>query len=619
MPVRRIAYPGLGAVLLTGLATLSWLVIDITLVVALLVLGWEARDLRIRLGRQQQRAAAAQELLAEQGRLQAGLATELYDQSMLLGREFPAELGPLVLGNLIARGDVLDAYLLAGDGGLAALPPDLLRRLRDELRRRGYYDWALTVAERVTGTEPDRRVPAMLRGEIAVTTGTFTPVVPDSAPDGAPVPGRVLHLVGTSLPASPAGHPLRTHHLVTAQRAAGLDPRVVTHTGFAPESGPVEVLDGIAYHRPAGPAVRSVPLDEWLAVHVANVAALVRALRPAVLHAAPDFRNALTAEAIGAAYGIPVVYESHAFPEETYLSGQLQRYGWDPETHAERYGLPDFYLRRRDAEDRVRRDADRVVTPAAAMADRIAAGGVARDRIAVLPNAVDAAAFPVVTRDAALAARYGIDPEATVIGHLGSIAEYTGIDTLIGAYAAVKAAARGPVALLIVGDGPGREDLERLAAALPDTHFTGEVPHHAIVGYYSLIDIFVVPSRPAEVCHLVTPLTPYEAFATGRTVVLSDVRALAAIARESGAAELFAAGDAESLAGVLLTLLGDPRRCAELAATGAAWVRAERTWAANARLYLALYAELRAIEVPRQVTGSGKAPATERAVGRTSP
>jgi glycosyltransferase involved in cell wall biosynthesis len=145
------------------------------------------------------------------------------------------------------------------------------------------------------------------------------------------------------------------------------------------------------------------------------------------------------------------------------------------------------------------------------------------------------------------------------------------------------------------------------------------VPHEAILGYYGLIDVFVVPRRPVEVCHLVTPLKPFEAFATGCTVVLSDVRALASIAAESAAAELFAAGDPDSLAAVLLKLLADPQRRQELAETGAAWVRAERTWAANAALYQRIYAELTAVEaVPRQVTASGTARAAEPAAGNMS-
>jgi glycosyltransferase involved in cell wall biosynthesis len=238
-----------------------------------------------------------------------------------------------------------------------------------------------------------------------------------------------------------------------------------------------------------------------------------------------------------------------------------------------------------------------------------------------VPNAVDVASFPVVGRDAGLAARHGIGPGVTVVGYISSLAEYEGVDTLVAAYAEVKAAANGPVALLVVGDGPVRADLERQAAGLgvADVHFTGQVPHDAVLGYYSLIDVFVVPRRPAEVCHLVTPLKPFEAFATGRTVVLSDVRALASIAAESGAAELFAAGHSGSLARVLLGLLNDPERRQALAAAGAAWVRAERTWAANAARYRRIYDELAAIAVPRQVIASDTAPAVEPAGGRTSP
>jgi len=616
--VRRIAYGGLGVILLAGLATLSWLVIDITLIMALAVLGWDVRGLRSRLAGQHQRSVITRERQTEQHRAQAQLATELYDQALLLGREFPAELGPLVLRNLIARGDALDAYLLAVRGDLGEVPAHVRRRLRDNLQRRGYYDWALTVAERLVESDPDRRVLADLRGDVAVTSGAYPPVPAPARLDGPPVPGRVLHLVGKSLPQSQAGYTLRTHYIVTAQRDAGLDPHVATQTGFAADSGPVEVVDGISYHRSPGPSLPSIPLDAWLAAHVANVAELVRALRPAVLHAASDYLNALTAEAVGAAYGVPVVYESRGFWEETYLSRQQQRYGWDLDTHADRYGLPDFYLRRQEIEDRVRRGADRVVTLAGVMADRIAAGGVPQTRIEVVPNAVDLASFPLVTRDAERAAQHGIDRDATVVGYLGSLAEYEGIDTLISAYAQVKAVTDGPVALLVVGDGAVREDLQRQAAGLADVHFTGQVPHSAVLGYYGLIDIFVVPRRPVEVCQLVTPLKPFEAFATGRTVVLSDVRALAAIAAESGAAELFTAGDPESLAQVLLGLLRDPRRRRELAGAGATWVRAERTWAANAAIYLRIYAELRSGEVPHQVTASGTGSAAEPAAGRTS-
>jgi hypothetical protein len=262
--------------------------------------------------------------------------------------------------------------------------------------------------------------------------------------------------------------------------------------------------------------------------------------------------------------------------------------------------LPDVYLWRREIEDRCRRDAARVVTLADVMADRIEAGGVPRERIAVVPNGVDVDAFPVLTRDRELAGQVGVGEDTTVIGYISSLVEYEGIDTLLAAYQEVEASSASPVALLIVGDGAERERLVEQAAALGlrKAIFTGRVGHDVVLDYYGLIDIFVVPRKPVEVCHLVTPLKPFEAFATGRTVVLSNVRALARIAEQSQAAELFEAGDPRSLADVLTKLLSDPQRRQQLAATGADWVRAERTWATNAHIYTSLYQDIDAILPP---------------------
>lgn len=599
---RRAVYGVLGGVLAIALgaaaATRSWVALTTELLLVLLLLAavlYDLRQIRNVLSRLPQKALRTRERLIEHRRFQAIMATEIYDQCKVIGRPFPAGLGPLVLRTLIGRGDVLEAFRMCRSDDLSTYPMFAVRRLRDNLQRRGYFQHAIEIARFCAtegGTDSDRRVLAMLSGETALLSGEFVPTVPPQDLGGQPVDGRILHLVGKSLPQVQAGYTLRTHYIVCAQRDAGLEPHVVTRMGFGVEAGSTEVVDGITHHRLAGPTQDSIPLDEWLGLHVAAVAALVRRLRPVVLHAASDYGNALTAEAVGRAYGIPVIYESRGFWEETWLSRQEQRYGWNLPELTERWGLPDFYLMRKAIEDRVRRDADRVVTLAAVMADRIAAGGVAPEKIEVVPNAVDVNAFPVLTRDATRAAALGIAPDTLVIGYISSLAEYEGIDTLVAAFDRVRTATERSVALLIVGDGTHREALQMAAAGIPGVHFTGQVPHHTVLEYYSLIDIFVVPRRPVEVCHLVTPLKPFEAFSTGRTVVLSNVRALASIAEQSGAAELFEAGDITSLTTVLLGLIDDPERRRELAAAGAAWVRAERTWAANALIYLRLYGDI---------------------------
>jgi glycosyltransferase involved in cell wall biosynthesis len=617
---RGLIFGGLGVALVASLAgsaaTRSW---DLTIVavnmLAALLAGamFEIRrtraavrdlqrqvELRTKARRKSQRTR-----LAVLERSQVMLAISRYERvgtGRASRRRLPAELVKRCVRALLERGDVLDAHAFVVDAGsFEMLEERALRKLRTGLVQRGYLAKALEVARacaEVAGSDGDRRQVAFIEGELRVLSPEPLSRVDAPGPLFRPGPGRVLHLVGNSLPQKQSGYTVRTHYTALAQQRAGLDPHVATQatSRYGGSGYEREDVHGIPHHRIPGPARGTVPLDEWLTGHAEGVMEIVLMVRPAVLHAASDFVNARAAEIVGRRLAIPVVYESRGFWEETWLSRQAQRFGWDLARLEATYGLPDTYLRRREVEDRCRQDADHVVTLADVMADRIEAGGVVRDRITVIPNAVDVEAFPVVSRNRGLLARLGIDQGATVIGYVSSLSEYEGIDTLVSAYAAVREASPTPVALLIVGDGPERERLMSQAASLglADAVFTGQVPHDAVVDYYSVIDIFVVPRRPAQVCQLVTPLKPFEAFSTGRTVVLSNVRALAEIAEQSRAAELFQAGDDLSLASTLMALLKDTERRRELAAAGAAWVRAERTWAANARSYLAVYDRLTA-------------------------
>lgn len=502
------------------------------------------------------------------------------------------------VARLVARGDVLDGYALAErSGALTSVDQHSLRLLARGLYRRGYLRAAADAAERlVTDIEPetDERLRRIIHGDLRVLRGEVAVelVAPPTTPP--PVPGRIVHLVGTALPDRQSGYTIRTQQTALAQRRLGFDPQVVVQMGVSPAAAGVRVVvDGVPYHRVPGPARGDVPLDSWLEAHVEATYEVVRRLRPAVLHAASDFLNAVTARAIADVLDVPVVYESRGFWEETWLSRQARAFGWhDLAAHERWYGLPDAYRWRRRAEDRARALADRVVTLDDVMAQRILEAGVARPNIWIVPNAVDVDRFPVQARDHDWRRHLGFDDDTVVVGCVTSLVEYEGIDTLVAAVARLQdGTPSARVGLLVVGDGPEREHLERLSRQLDvaDAVFTGQVPHDEVLRYYGAIDVFVVPRHPAAVCQLVTPLKPYEAFAAGRAVVLSDVRALANIARESGAAELFTAGDVDALAATLGALVADPARRQALATAGARWVRTCRTWAGNAESYAALY------------------------------
>lgn len=498
----------------------------------------------------------------------------------------------------------LDSYLVAWiysrNEAFGVLPLNAKRKLYRFLRERGYWKISTEILESIvedTKTERDQLAVQKRRSELAVFGGVFIPRLCAPVDDYRGVPGHVMHMVGKALPKTQTGYTLRTHYTAQAQRDTGLSVSVACQVGESGLSDDLQIdyVGDIPYYGlPGAPRNKSL-LAEWLQDNVDQLAQLVLRVRPSLLHAHSDFLNGLIANAVGHHFGIPVVYESRGFWEESWISRTAQKYDiGDWAADGRHLGLPEAYVLRQRMEEKVRSESDHVTTLARVMLDHIVDGGLDSTRVSIVPNAVNAEEFPTMLRDSVTASALGIEPDDVVLGYISSIVEYEGIDTLIEAYGNLRAEGAGKLRLLIVGDGQFLSDLREQVAErqLEGVIFTGRVPHEEILSYYSCIDLFVVPRRPAEVCQLVTPLKPFEAFSTGRAVVMSDVGALQEIASDSQAAELFKAGNAGSLANTLRRLIDDKSGREELAAKGAAWVRSERSWAANAEKYLEIFAKL---------------------------
>lgn len=433
--------------------------------------------------------------------------------------------------------------------------------------------------------------------EVEVYTGAFELRVQGSHRLFKSRPNSVLHVVGKVLPTTQSGYTLRTHYTALAQVASGMEVHVCNQVGDPAGAGGTKTIEmaSITYHMPEGPVRLESKLTEWVEANVEALAAVVADVKPGVLHAHSDFFNAMSARAVGDYFGIPVVYESRGFWEESWLSRMAQANRIeDVEAFARRWGMPDTYTWRRAREHEGRMSADHVFTLAEVMKNRIVEDGCVPEKVTVVPNAVDGHEFPIQQRNPDLAAQLGIEPGEVVVGYISSLVEYEGLPILLEAFKELRERTASPVRLLVVGDGPVLEQLRSLARSLgiDDAIFTGRVSHDRILDYYGLIDIFVVPRTPATVCQLVTPLKPFEAFATGRAVIMSDVAALREIAEMSGSAALFTAGSSRSLAAVLADLVNSPARRHEMAASGAAWVRKSRSWQANAEAYNGTYRSL---------------------------
>jgi glycosyltransferase involved in cell wall biosynthesis len=403
--------------------------------------------------------------------------------------------------------------------------------------------------------------------------------------------GRVLHIVTDALPSTSAGYTVRTQEIALAQQAAGLDPHVVTRIGFPVTAGAVDgrktvTVDGVPYHRLL-PWVMPGRMDALYETHLRYAAKLTVELKPAVLHAASNYANAVIALALRDATRLPVVYEVRGFWEDTWLS----RHAGTRDLK-----LSDRYRLTRALETHCMQSADLVVTLGEAMRDEILERGVDPDKVIIVPNGVSEEFLrPLPDDHGKLRQSLGIKPGEHVVGLVSSLVAHEGIGTLLEA---VKILGERGVRTraLIVGDGPERPALQRQAAALGiDAIFPGRVPMSQVRAYHAVLDAFVVPRTPDRVCQLVTPLKPVEAMASGLPVVVSGVKALAEIVNDKVTGLLSPPLDAAALADTLQTVLEDQGLRAELGANAREWVARDRTWAHNAARYREAYERLGAL------------------------
>lgn len=141
---------------------------------------------------------------------------------------------------------------------------------------------------------------------------------------------------------------------------------------------------------------------------------------------------------------------------------------------------------------------------------------------------------------------------------LGSLKPWHGVQGLLDSFSIV--AERHPsVRLQIIGDGPERESLERLAAR-PGTRgrvsFTGAVPHERIPAFLALADIAVAPYPQLEEFYF-SPLKIGEYMAVGLPVVSSAIGDVRGILRDGESALLVPPGDISALASALERLVRD--------------------------------------------------------------
>lgn len=187
------------------------------------------------------------------------------------------------------------------------------------------------------------------------------------------------------------------------------------------------------------------------------------------------------------------------------------------------------------------------------------------ERLAVVARGVDTSRFDPAKRSAELRAQWGAAADTPVLLCVGRLAAEKNLDLLVDAYQALRAR-HGDARLVLVGDGPERERLQRRC---PQAILAGLRVGEDLAAHYASADLFVFPSL-TETFGNVVP----EAMGSGLPVVAFDYAAAGQLLQPGVGGLKVPLRDSTAFCHAVAELGGNAALRAELARQGLERVRA---------------------------------------------
>jgi phosphatidyl-myo-inositol dimannoside synthase len=348
---------------------------------------------------------------------------------------------------------------------------------------------------------------------------------------------------------------------------------------FPPRPGGIQsFVHGLAVRQPPGSLV--VYASTWKGAAKFDAEQPFEVVREATGMLLPTRHAARRSAEIARAYGCDTVWFGAAAPLGLLAPGLRRRTGIEravAQTHGHEIGwaaLPGA----RGLLRRIARGADVVTYLGEYTRVRLDKALHGLTDLRRLAPGVDVDAYHPEVDGGEIRRRHGLGDRPVVVC-VSRLVPRKGQDMLIRALPAIRR--RVPdAALLVVGGGPHRSTLERLAAGLPGVVFTGSVPAGELPAHYAAGDVFAMPCRTRNRGLDVEGLgiVYLEASASGLPVVAGDSGGAPDAVRAGETGYVVGGRDVAAVADRVATLLADRDLARRMGATGRSWVEREWRW-----------------------------------------
>lgn len=250
----------------------------------------------------------------------------------------------------------------------------------------------------------------------------------------------------------------------------------------------------------------------------------------------------------------PDILESHSLKSHAviWLSGLWRSIPWLAYHHG--YTATDRKVRIYNHADHFTlHAADRVVTVAEAFIPILIRRGVDPTKVRVVRSAIETPQAAGPDEKGTMRQSLGIPKTARVVLSVGRLSQEKDVEVLLRAFARLAGPSDPNTMLLIVGDGPERQRLERIAAGLGvsnRTRFAGQVPDPS--RYYAAADVFALPSRSEG-----SPYALLEAMAASLPIAATAVGGVPEIVSHGVNGLLVPSGNSQAMAAAIERLLTD--------------------------------------------------------------
>ncbi|XP_024981898.1 sulfoquinovosyl transferase SQD2-like isoform X1 [Cynara cardunculus var. scolymus] len=345
-------------------------------------------------------------------------------------------------------------------------------------------------------------------------------------------PRRIALFVEPSPFAYVSGYKNRFQNFIKYLREMGDEVMVITtHEGVPQEFHGAKLVGSRSF---PCPWYQNVPLSLALSPRIINE---VKQFKPDIIHASSPGIMVFGALAIAKMLCVPIVMSYH-----THVPVYIPRYTFS-------WLVKPMWLVLKF----LHRAADLTLVPSAAIAKDLRQARVtAANKIRLWNKGVDSESFNPIFRSQEMRVRLtNGEPDRPLIVHVGRIGVEKSLDFLKSVMEKIPEAR-----IAFIGDGPYREDLEKLFVGMPAV-FTGTLQGDELSQAYASGDVFVMPSE-SETLGLVV----LEAMSSGLPVVAARAGGIPDIIpeeQEGKTGYLYTPGDLDDCLNKLVPLLHDAK------------------------------------------------------------